>query len=217
MKKPSSFSPPRREAAFTLVELLVVVAIIAILAAILFPVFARARENARRSSCQSNLKQMGIGLLQYTQDYDERFPMGLSTDGLGSFSTTFDHIQPYLKSRQIGICPSDGDAPDVALGLPGTTPISYTANQKLTTAPGFGDAPSPSLAQIGQSARLPALWDAINASANPMAPDVKVNRRHFDGANCLFADGHVKWAKVSPPLWDAAKGQDYWDAAPEAE
>lgn len=59
---------------FTLIELLVVIAIIAILAAILFPAFARARENARRASCQSNLKQMSLGIMQYTQDYDERFP-----------------------------------------------------------------------------------------------------------------------------------------------
>ena len=59
---------------FTLIELLVVIAIIAILAAILFPVFARARENARRSSCQSNMKQIGLGFMQYTQDYDEQYP-----------------------------------------------------------------------------------------------------------------------------------------------
>src|SRR5690606_6779733 len=65
---------------FTLIELLVVIAIIAILAAILFPVFARARENARRASCQSNLKQIGLGLMQYTQDYDERLPAGFLTN-----------------------------------------------------------------------------------------------------------------------------------------
>src|SRR5688500_6579567 len=62
---------------FTLIELLVVIAIIAILAAILFPVFARARENARRSSCQSNMKQLGLGMMQYTQDYDEKLPCGV--------------------------------------------------------------------------------------------------------------------------------------------
>jgi prepilin-type N-terminal cleavage/methylation domain-containing protein len=61
--------------AFTLIELLVVIAIIAILASILFPVFARARENARRTSCLSNLKQIGMGFMQYTQDYDEKYPM----------------------------------------------------------------------------------------------------------------------------------------------
>jgi prepilin-type N-terminal cleavage/methylation domain-containing protein len=72
--------PCRKKRAFTLIELLVVIAIIAILAAILFPVFARARENARRSSCQSNLKQIGLGVLQYTQDYDETLPpAGTST------------------------------------------------------------------------------------------------------------------------------------------
>jgi prepilin-type processing-associated H-X9-DG protein len=86
----------------------VVIAIIAILAAILFPVFARARENARRSSCQSNLKQIGLGILQYTQDYDDQFPSTRLSDwaignGLTPWSTT---VQPYLKSTQVLTCPS---------------------------------------------------------------------------------------------------------------
>src|SRR5471030_86040 len=70
---------------FTLIELLVVIAIIAILASILFPVFARARENARRASCMSNLKQLGLGYLQYAQDYDESFPGGLSVPTANSW------------------------------------------------------------------------------------------------------------------------------------
>ncbi|RYG68659.1 DUF1559 domain-containing protein [bacterium] len=96
---------------FTLIELLVVIAIIAILAAILFPVFGRARENARRSSCQSNLKQIGLGLTQYSQDYDERMPrtwFGIDKDasGIGRFKW-MDAIYPYVKSEQIFNCPSD--------------------------------------------------------------------------------------------------------------
>ena len=112
------FIPPTRaprRTGFTLIELLVVIAIIAILAAILFPVFGRARENARRSSCQSNLKQIGLGLLQYAQDYDEMTVRSWygSTEG-GSNRTTspqnykWNHaIFPYVKSEQIFMCPSD--------------------------------------------------------------------------------------------------------------
>jgi prepilin-type N-terminal cleavage/methylation domain-containing protein len=108
---------------FTLIELLVVIAIIAILAAILFPVFARARENARRASCQSNLKQIGLGLMQYVQDYDGAFPF-FSTSSLPGYTATPDvcalpgtnctatphdvkwsHlIQPYIKSTQVFVC-----------------------------------------------------------------------------------------------------------------
>ena len=109
-----------RKTAFTLIELLVVIAIIAILAAILFPVFARARENARRSSCQSNLKQIGLGILQYTQDYDERYPLAyFGSTSYGASNPTpamgeptykwMDAIYPYVKSEQIFDCPS---APD---------------------------------------------------------------------------------------------------------
>src|SRR5436853_4324942 len=92
----------KRKAAFTLIELLVVIAIIAILAAILFPVFSRARENARRASCQSNLKQIGLGIFQYIQDYDEKYPpaVGGGVAASGNYGWA-DEIQPYLKSTQI--------------------------------------------------------------------------------------------------------------------
>ncbi len=107
--------PQKGRSAFTLIELLVVIAIIAILAAILFPVFARARENARRSSCQSNLKQIGLGLLQYSQDYDEQFVMAFY-NGVDTNSNPnpirykwMDAVQPYVKSTQLFTCPSDTD------------------------------------------------------------------------------------------------------------
>lgn len=83
-----------------------VIAIIAILAAILFPAFARARENARRASCQSNLKQIGLGIMQYTQDYDEKYLQRYYDDGTGKSLYWGQAIQPYVKSTQIFVCPS---------------------------------------------------------------------------------------------------------------
>jgi len=94
-----------RRRAFTLIELLVVIAIIAILAAILFPVFAKAREKARTSSCSSNMKQMGLGIMQYTQDYDE-FPVP-HINGFGAVASWRSIMQPYIKSRDIFKCPSN--------------------------------------------------------------------------------------------------------------
>ncbi len=107
--KPTFPARSQRATAFTLIELLVVIAIIAILAAILFPVFARARENARRSSCQSNLKQVGLGFEQYKNDYDGYIPpkqLGSGTAGTYAWPTM---IMPYIKSSQLFTCPSSTD------------------------------------------------------------------------------------------------------------
>ena len=142
----------QKRKAFTLIELLVVIAIIAILAAILFPVFARARENARRASCQSNLKQIGIGIMMYVQDYDETlipessggdptletgYPASLQS---GVYYHLWQHIlTPYLKSVQIFNCPSNSATPyngsytgSISYGMD-YAPTSYTASANIAT------------------------------------------------------------------------------------
>lgn len=99
---------------FTLIELLIVIAIIAILASILFPVFARARENARRTSCASNMKQLGLGLMQYFQDYDETIPCGADPNDFNQGVGWAGQILPYVKSAPVYRCPSDTGRPGVA-------------------------------------------------------------------------------------------------------
>jgi prepilin-type N-terminal cleavage/methylation domain-containing protein/prepilin-type processing-associated H-X9-DG protein len=106
--------------AFTLIELLVVIAIIAILAAILFPVFAQAREKARQISCVSNMKQIGLGIMQYVQDNDEVYPMGCDNGWTMNWATG---VQPYIKSYAVFRCPDDSGT--TASGGVG---ISYAAN-----------------------------------------------------------------------------------------
>ena len=114
----------KRRWGFTLIELLVVIAIIAILAAILFPVFARARENARKSTCQSNMKQLGTGFSMYVQDYDERFPLTNWTEGNNGTATSnrwWLHIYPYVKNTGVFAWPrsplTQGLTGNIAAGL----------------------------------------------------------------------------------------------------
>ena len=138
---------PTRKHGFTLIELLVVIAIISILAAILFPVFARARESARRASCLSNLKQIGLAIIQYTQDYDERYPAALDGPMGGPYKTQtkagwpgakfringsshlvswMDMIFPYVKSTQIFVCPSQPDSHTLTGGYLDASSYGYS-------------------------------------------------------------------------------------------
>ncbi len=124
----------KRRSAFTLIELLVVIAIIAILAAILFPVFAQAREKARQISCVSNEKQIGLAILQYAQDYDETYPMGVDN---GWWATTWPlTTQPYIKSIDVYRCPDDGATTLANMGSPawGGIPLSYVANGLMSAS-----------------------------------------------------------------------------------
>ena len=152
----------RKVRAFTLIELLIVIAIIAILAAILFPVFARARENARRSSCQSNLKQLGLGILQYTQDYDERLPATyVGTQNTGTQSTWRYQIYPYVKSTQVYFCPSVSYAsgtllwkpldPDPALTTSATDEVRSNAGYSMHRAHRSPGAPTPPSGEVNTS------------------------------------------------------------------
>ena len=196
------------QAAFTLIELLVVIAIIAILAAILFPVFARARENARRSSCQSNEKQIGLGVMQYLQDYDEKYPVQdeTATPPLLWFAP----VMPYIKSRQVFRCPS---ATDTAHSTDSTTtPSDYVANGFF--ARGVGQSSFQNTAE-----QIMAAERADNQSDIDYHPwdtaEFKTHistTRHLEGANYLFADGHVKWLKwentLKPVVTDPVDGHD---------
>lgn len=168
MRKLKSFFTNRQ--AFTLIELLVVIAIIAILAAILFPVFGRARENARRSSCQSNLKQIGLGFMQYTQDYDERFPYsgaGCGDPGYANGMGWGASIFPYVKSNQIFTCSSD-----TTMATSPNVPISYYYNNNIAANIRFNgaDAQALSLASFNATARTVMLWESKDQGANPSNP-----------------------------------------------
>jgi prepilin-type N-terminal cleavage/methylation domain-containing protein/prepilin-type processing-associated H-X9-DG protein len=168
-KRPQPQGFPSKHQGFTLIELLIVIAIIAILTTILFPVFGRARENARRSSCMSNLKQIGLGWMQYSDDYDQRnLPIsvtnvnGLSASGTDFFSSRAC-LEPYIKNTQIWVCPSEGQS-----NIDTTTGSSYSYNWCVgstcaTRAAGNFTMTSP--IKAAASIELPAQVPAFTESA----------------------------------------------------
>ena len=185
---------------FTLIELLVVIAIIAILAAILFPVFARAREKARQSSCSSNVKQIVLAVQMYIQDYDERLPMAIMGTPPAIW-TLPETLNPYIMNTQVWDCPSKPNSVVMsALGKPnlsysvdvGRSFPSGSSTGRLFGVPAAGTF-SCTLSQILQPASTALMCDAIGAVDATFTSTISVDPRHNDGANYGFADGHVKW------------------------
>ena len=216
----SKTSPSAKRSAFTLIELLVVIAIIAILAAILFPVFARARENARRSSCTSNLKQIGLGVMQYTQDYDERLPMRqYDNSDFGVANSWRRTTYPYTKSAQIYSCPSNtsnnlpaddstaarltavgGAGAPVFMRSYGANASDSVADDNLGGEPPMEYGRSSSLAALNDVSRTVLITESKEGDNNihmNNAPDRFSNPNysftgHLGTVVFAFADGHVK-------------------------
>jgi prepilin-type N-terminal cleavage/methylation domain-containing protein/prepilin-type processing-associated H-X9-DG protein len=187
----------RRRTAFTLIELLVVIAIIAILAAILFPVFAQAREKARQASCLSNNRQYATATLMYTQDYDESFPMSAYLAG-NCVSTFYRDVNPYVKNHQITVCPSETQAIQLqaAVGAPcADTPpyTSYVINAAVFQNGFFPGVQTISLAQINKPVETAMTYDGnVAVGPFPGAQLQIVQARHNETFDVSFVDGHAK-------------------------
>ena len=196
---------------FTLIELLVVIAIIAILAAILFPVFARAREKARQTSCLSNIKQLGLGMLMYVQDYDERFPNGQANAGTNNGNIVHngwawmvdtnwrgqvpskrflrDIVDPYIKNQQLWLCPSD----------------TRTANWSSYNLKMWIYWTAPKLAAYTNPAGC-VMWHEEEANHGQIRVNSNDSRSQH---NVTFVDGHAKFMNHSRYVQATVNGGNY--------
>lgn len=199
---------------FTLIELLVVIAIIAILASILFPVFSKAREKARQTSCLSNIKQLGMAGMMYSDDYDEMLPTNVhdingSTSQNDGDMTWRSMVLPYVKNTQIFLCPSDRNpgSPVFSGGMDygqnagyGLNVVHWAGGDNAT--PPFGRdlggcEDVSSVIFLFESDGGESVTNTNGDGVHGWIPTANWAKRHNEGSNVAFVDGHAKWMKAS--------------------
>ncbi len=222
----------RREG-FTLIELLVVIAIIAILAAILFPVFARARERARQTTCLSNIKQLSLSMLMYVQDHDERFTVERNVFYDEGGRRWYHAIQPYVQNREVFFCPSVERERDYGAyayngwGTDGNNGLGYRWESD-------GGAPQTSaapirLAAVERPSTMMMLSEPAGNRSNLRGRNTDSSRlpgdHHNGGVNVAHVDGHARWYRpeVFRPISEASSWRDpddpcwpYWVYRPSS-
>jgi len=189
----------KRQHGFTLIELLVVIAIIAILAAILFPVFAKVREKARQTSCLSNEKQLGLGFMQYVQDYDEMFPLASTWNNENQGWAS--RIYPYVKSTGVFKCPDDPTSQTTNLMGRGETdyPVSYATNVNLGWSPNDATltAPGSTVMLTEVTGCQAGITDPLN---EPPTTGWRVGTQIYESASTNGGDGgagYIDWSQAT--------------------